>query len=442
MNKNERMQLLSRARTVQQKEQERTTKKESKDPTFLETDGIYEIPDEEIEKYFTPAKKPEVYKFQKTFSRDFLEYLNDEFRTFDSRKLQIPAYGAATMNRFLMIVGNLRGDYHKRLVRNEGAYWLFERWQGMRLKEFCLELLDTAGRPSSRVTATRLERREQQFDLSTVNHPVLKEFFAHYPPSITNTTSMDAEQIRNDFFIVDRTREVTEDDCEKVQQLALKTEEALREYRVALGEDVTDGLFDIHKSGERKSWLHVQLNGGAVHDEQFGKIFINISPERFHALFEKLSKDLLEASLAHDFPLDLKTLVRCTKKELERIEKIVVYFNDPHISHIIKVLEELVEEFPELLENNASLPFALPLKINGKPTTAMTFAQQPVGDGSWAESRSSILAQIFSLVEHGEDPVRALDIACERSNVSKDHPAFEAGGESHFPETQKYLEIS
>lgn len=301
---------------------------------------------------------------------------------------------------------------------------------------------DNADRPSDSVRLTQLERNfqapERLLPESTMR--TLEDFLKRYPKKQPNGRLIDTETVRNEFFVRDTARKVFENDRQRIQDNADEAEIALNTYREDLGgEEATEGLFEVERLGERRSWLHVRINGGARHDSSFGRLFINIPPEKVHAFFVDLARNLLPESLSRNISFDLKTIIRCTPIEVERIEKIVIYFNDQDISVMSEALDHLANSYPELLQPSTRMPFTIPLKINGRSFPSVTFAQQPKGEGSWAEGRAKVLVKTRELVDQGKSASDAFTEACKETGINESHPAFEAGGEQHFANTTKYL---
>lgn len=397
-------------------------------PELLKNDGIYEISDADIARYFYKTVPPVVLTYSKEGrGGEFIMRLNGEKVTSTTN---LPPWEDMEFSRWLNRLRETRGKIATRIIRHKGVYILGE-------KERDVEP-DSAGRVNDSLRLTQLEKSSpaSEHPLSRSTNRTLGDFLARYP----NWQTINAEAVRNEFFVRDANRKVSEDDRQRIQHNADEAEIVLNTYREDLGgEEATEGLFEIRRIGERKSWLHVRINGGAKQDASFGRLFINIPPEKMHVFFVDLVRNLLPESLAHNVSFDLKTIVRCATVEVERIEKIAIYFNDQDISVISEALNRLSNDYSELLQSNARMPFTIPLKINGQLFPAVTFAQQPKGGGSWAESRAKALLKTRELVGQGKNVSNAFAQSCRDSGINESHPAFEVDGEVYFANTTKYL---
>lgn len=400
-------------------------------PEFLTKDGMYEISDADFTKYFCESTPPVVLQFSKEGSGgDFKERLNGELVT---RATTFPSWKGDGFGFILMKLQDIRGKKIQRLVRQNGAYLLASKENGLRL--------DDAGRSTDVIRFVQLDRLTPKFEheLPLSITTILKDFFARYTSKQCSDGLVDAEIVRNEFFIHDRTANISETEREGIQQNADEMEKDILAFREASGGDDVAGIFDVQRIGNRGSWLHVQIDGGAKHDESFGRLFINVPPEKMHAVFKALTYALLPVCMEQGIPLDLKTIIRCSTIEVERIEKIVIYFNDIGISHICEALEKVAIDHPELLQTNTHMPFTIPLKIHEQTFPSVTFAQQPNNGASWAESRATLLVETAKIIRKGEKTADAFAKACQQAGISEIQPAFEIDGEKHFPNIVKYL---
>lgn len=403
-------------------------KEEESLPEFLKKDGVYEISDTDLAQHFYQTVPPVIITYSKEGrGGDFIKRLNGEKVT---RATTLPPWSDMDLAHPLVLLREAPGKTARRVIRHKSAYILGEKERDSEP--------DGAGRPSDSVRLTQLEINipapERLLLQSTIT--TLRDFMARYP----NERLTDAETVRNEFFVRDTARKVTEDDRQRIQDNADEAEIALNTYREDLGgKEATEGLFELERIGDRKSWLHACINGGAKQDASFGRLFINIPPERMHAFFVDLVRNLLPEALTHNVSLDLKTIVRCTTVEVERIEKIVIYFNDQNVSVISGALNQLSNDYPELLQPSTQMPFTIPFKIHEQPFSAVTFAQQPKVGGSWAESRAKALVKTRELIGQGKSASDAFAAVCKETGINELHPAFEVGGEQHFVNTTKYL---
>ena len=134
----------------------RESHQETPPPEFLRTDGMFEISDAELARYFVQPSVPQVYEAYKK-GGDFNDYLNG-VRSFSS-----PAARLGPLNSLALRFRNLSGFVKRRLIRCEGEFWLFEEEStSEKFKSLGVDRLDDVGRPNGYHRMTKLVAKESE----------------------------------------------------------------------------------------------------------------------------------------------------------------------------------------------------------------------------------------------------------------------------------------
>ncbi|HEU0050717.1 MAG TPA: T3SS effector HopA1 family protein [Patescibacteria group bacterium] len=189
-------------------------------------------------------------------------------------------------------------------------------------------------------------------------------------------------------------------------------------------------------SSMRDGWIYFKLNGGAKVDREpnGGRIYLNVKPEYLPAFYKEALPRFYRAGVA----VDAKISQKANAEDLNRLDKMILYFKETDEQKILAVVSELYQSHPEYFLDGTP-HFTKPLRnVEGKPMKGVSFGEQPHFGGvlSFGEIRAKILGEVFSVMEKNriepDDPrVQILfEHACKRFDIDPVSPAFNLGAGS------------
>lgn len=176
-------------------------------------------------------------------------------------------------------------------------------------------------------------------------------------------------------------------------------------------------------------WVYFKLNGGANPKEKRGRLYLNIQPENLAQFYENSLPVLQRGGLR----VDAKISQNANPEDVNRYDKMVIYFNEADEAAMMSAMEQLYSQSPQIFMEG-SPKFTVPLADSrGESMAGVSFGEEPgkaQRGQSFGDIRSKILADIYTSVQKDGYSVsegRAqndFQTACRKYGVDEDNPAF------------------
>jgi len=237
------------------------------------------------------------------------------------------------------------------------------------------------------------------------------------------------------YSITERT--LNEEDLKKIE------EEYQKSLFMIMEQNKQNGLpIDIKTKGK---WVGWKINGGVNKNEEVGRIYLNLRPERLLNFLTSLSEKLAQQGLR----ATIKTPSTLNREFAKAVDKCVVYFPLDQIERIVNILRET---YDENFFENSNPPFSLIIgdKRTGRLLKGIGFAEELLDEEeSWGSILSEVLVNLFMFIrvrqnlidqleniKNDEIPRFLLHSAlplfrqmCSRFRLDPDDPSFNKGSQ-------------
>ena len=179
---------------------------------------------------------------------------------------------------------------------------------------------------------------------------------------------------------------------EKLTQEAKRVEDRLNAFIVRLEEN--GNLFEITQDFEMKksNWLYFRSFLGHDRKLPVGRIYLNIdwtaAPEALREILLSCWKD--------EIRMEAKTALSVSPSDINRNDKIVIYFNDKDTQAIIDKISELYKNKPEIFLDGGPQATAPVVDSAGEVMNGVLFAESPKNEYiSFGQVRSAIFRRFI-----------------------------------------------
>lgn len=187
------------------------------------------------------------------------------------------------------------------------------------------------------------------------------------------------------------------------------------------------GMMPSHDM-RKKGWMYLRGNGGFDHHKPVTRAYLNIKPEEAPRMYVQLFEKLRETGMHYEMKLPSAG----SANDFNRVDKIVIYFNDVNKEQVANTLKESYAQHADVFEP-ATPRFTETLQDNnGNELQGISFGEQPNNAlVSFGEKRSSILARIYNEARSEgvsmRDPrfklAERFQRACQDAGVDPENPA-------------------
>lgn len=194
-------------------------------------------------------------------------------------------------------------------------------------------------------------------------------------------------------------------------------------------------------------WLYVNTNGGFRNRSALGRIYFNLKPEHVGQFFYKTAKAFYDAGLHSQ----MKIPMIGNAEAFNRLDKMVVYFDEEEEQKVLQILENLYRSNPEAFDETGTPRFTAEIKNQrGEKMAGIGFAEEPpFRNESFGSIRAKILADVYiearnlrrSISDRNFDFEAAFRRACLKYQVDPQNPAFNLQrGSEKFTELKKRIQ--
>lgn len=184
-------------------------------------------------------------------------------------------------------------------------------------------------------------------------------------------------------------------------------------------------------SMKNQNWLYYRSFAG--HDRKLptGRIYLNVdwsaAPEALRQILLSCWKD--------EIRMEIKTALSVDAVDINRNDRVIIYFNDKDTEKIIEKINELYKNRPEIFLDGAPRSTAPVVNREGEKMNGVLFAESPINHYlSYGEVRSAIFADLYEqsrrlnleIDDQRFEPAKRFKAACLARGVDPEHIAFNA----------------
>lgn len=185
----------------------------------------------------------------------------------------------------------------------------------------------------------------------------------------------------------------------------------------------------------KKGWMYLKGNGGFDHGKPIGRAYLNVKPESSPQVFAQLFEKLRTSGINFEMKLPLSGSVQ----DFNRVDQIVIYFNDKGEKELLQALKESHTEHSGSFEKPTPRFTSSIQDDNGHEMSGIAFGEQPINSHeSFGDVRAKILASLYNQARAEgmsmRDPrfklAERFQKACFEKQVNAENPAFNIAAKS------------
>lgn len=185
-------------------------------------------------------------------------------------------------------------------------------------------------------------------------------------------------------------------------------------------------------------WVYFRVNGGAESHAKMGRLYLNIQPARLPEFYEHCLPLFYQRNLR----VDAKISRTAKLGDVNRYDKMVIYFNEGDEASLIQAVQELYQQNERLFIGGIPR-FSAPLpNQEGAVMKGVGFGEEPSQTGiSFGQIRARILSEVYLRARKNGfslDDSRARQVfwqVCQEQGVDPEKAAFSfsSEGKKYFP---------
>lgn len=301
------------------------------------------------------------------------------------------------------------------------------------LKNGTLEVEDLNSKNGTTIVAHRLQRFENKVSETGIReYPAVKKFFEYAEANEEKIerqfeTGRDLwEMFYRDFYNSDKELAKYKEDNPVTKEIGGLYEKNIGKlYSELSAEGDSDRI--ISSNGY---WCYAVINGGFRAPDSLGRFYLNIKPSFVSQIF----KEAIDEFRAAGLHIQTKIPMRGEASDLNRLDKMVLYFDESEGKEALGLMETIYKKYPEAFEDTGTPRFTRELKgADGKAMSGIAFGEEPKNHNeSFGTLRCRILGDIYREAKRAKlkmsDPKfnfeRAFRFACEKYQIDPSDPAF------------------